>query len=256
MGGRRMEMVTSIEEGLKKLLLMREMDIPKYSYGKMQSSIVDQLCYQGKEIPVFYWRHEPKIMGLRIYGQKNVQENCTLNAYSFAGKDETIEELLFREMDLAEYILGAKVVKVTAVRNGDACNIIGVTELGTCVNLEIGTTMAPGSTNQCQHRLITKRGMANDRVVDTQVVQESVYVYDNRSTTPTTYSDLDLYLYGLRTTDILKVSFAFSILTERQNVEELILQAKHLNQVVKAVQESVDNCTTVSIMPCEEVQDE
>ena len=256
MGGRCMEKVTSIEEGLNKLFLMREMDIPKYSYGKMQSGLVDRLCYQGNEIPVFYWRHEPKNMGLRIYGQKNVQENCTLNVYSFTGKDETIEELLFREMDLAEHILGAKVVKVTAVRNGDACNIIGVTELGTCVNLEIGTTMAPGSTNQCQHRLITKRGMANDRVVDTQVVQESVYVYDNRSTTPTTYSDLDIYLYGLNTTDILKVSFAFSILIERQNVEELILQANHLNQVVKAVQESVEHCTTVSIMSCEEVRDE
>lgn len=256
MGDRQMEKIVSIEEGLVKLFKMREMDVPKYSYQKEKSNLVDKICYKGNEVPIFFWRHEPKIMGLRGYGQAIIEDNCTLNVYSFSGREVSLEELLFQEMDIAEHVLGARIKKVTAFRNGDACNIIGVTELGSCVNLEIGTTMAEGSTNQCQHRLITKHGMANDRAVDTQVVQEAIYVYDNRSVKPTTYSDLDEYLYGLSNTDVMKTSFAYSILAGEQNACELVKQGQHLYDVVKAVQQSVEERATISVIKREEGQNE
>ena len=47
-----------------------------------------------------------------------------------------------------------------------------VMEDGTTANLDLGNTMAPGSHIQCQHRLITKHGMANDLSVTDMTVQQ------------------------------------------------------------------------------------
>lgn len=49
-----MEKVTSVTEGINKMLRLRGREIPEYTYKhKAEGEYVDTLIYKGEEIPVF-----------------------------------------------------------------------------------------------------------------------------------------------------------------------------------------------------------
>ena len=163
----------------------------------------------GKLIPFPEWRFDPRISALYNYGSECPESISALNVYSFFGRETSLCAAMYRELDISDYILGSPIAKVTAYVNGEASNLIALTESGTALNLELGCTMANGAKNQCNHRLITKRGMACDMVVDTQTVSGMLNVFTSSGDE---YSldagDIDLYpldfedsfrAFGLRT---------------------------------------------------------
>ena len=80
--------VSSVVEGVRRLLTIRDAEIPELSLEKKPSGEhVDIVVIDGKRIPMLSWRYEPRMNALRNYGQKAVAENCCLNASSFVGKD-------------------------------------------------------------------------------------------------------------------------------------------------------------------------
>jgi hypothetical protein len=175
---------------------------------------------------------------LRSYGQKAVKENCCLNTSSFVGKDTDISDVIYKELDIAEYLLGEPIVKVTAFMNGAACNLIAKTESGMQANLELGATMAPGTIPQFQHRLITKHGMANDKGVNDLIEQNGVYVFSDSDTRPVVYDDGEYYLYGLGVEDSVICTYVLGIIRERVCADALVEQDKHLRVLLDAVYES------------------
>ena len=231
--------VSSVVEGVRRLLTIRDAEIPELSLEKKPSGEhVDIVVIDGKRIPMLSWRYEPRMNALRNYGQKAVAENCCLNASSFVGKDVDIRDVIYKELDISEYLLGEPIVKVTAFINGAACNLIAKTASGSQANLELGATMAPGTIPQFQHRLITKHGMANDKGVNDLVEQSGVYVFSDSDTRPVVYNDGEYYLYGLTVEESVDCTFIQGIIRGKVSADGLVAQDKHLRELVDAVYES------------------
>ena len=242
--------IKTVEEGVKKLLTIREVPIPGFSFfRKTKDDLTDLLVLEGdsRKIPLPYWHYDVRIRSIWNFCRTKLDTVCCLNAYSFFGKDMTFEQALYRELDIAEFVLCAKIKKVTAFKNGDACNLIAVTERGTVVNLDFGTTMANGAVNQCQHRVILQNSMVNDRVVDNQVVAHGTYVFSDHSDKPDVYDDLEVYLYGLGPEDCKIALYVNALIKKDEQIEMIFKNHVHLLKVMDAVIRSDKTDETVEV---------
>ena len=188
-------------------------------------------------IPLFDCRYDPRIAPIAIYGEET-EKNSALNVYSFVGNDISLDELMLKEMDIAEYVLHSKIHTVTAFVESNAVNMILVMENGTAANIDIGNTMAPGSRNQCQHRLITSKGMACDRGAGEYTTPSMLNVFQSDSMIVQTYDDDQYYLYGLSEADVNKAVTVFSILAGKLDVSEWAENKKRYLATIAAVYES------------------
>ena len=231
-----MEKVRDIRQGVEKLLKIRGREIPEFTFeNRQEGGFTPTLLWEGKKIPLFTTRYDPRIRHIAAYGNK-VEENSALNVYAFTGSDVSLDRLIYREICIAEFILHSKIVKITAFVNENAANIIAVMEDGTTANMDLGNTMAPGSHIQCQHRLITKHGMANDLSVTDMTVQHQVYIFSEDG--KAVYDDDEYYLYGLSEEEVETVLTIHGIFTGHISCETW--QEDHLRYVkmVEAVYES------------------
>ena len=121
-------------------------------------------------------------------------------------------------------------------------------ENGTCANMDLGNSMTPGSQNQCQHRLITKHGMANDRIVGNMTFQHQINVYGVDSAVPVTYDDDEYYLYGLSDEQIRKVAAVYAVLTGNEAYDVWIKNDIRYQAIVEAVYESDKQGKTVYLL--------
>ncbi len=242
-----MEKITDIEEGVRKLLSVEEYDIPDFIFRrKAEGELVDRLIYQGEEIPLFDSRYDPRVAPIAEYGSET-EKNSALNVYSFSGKDVSLSELMLKEMDIAEYVLHTKIRSVTAFVKPDAASMILVMEDGTAANIDVGTTMAPGSRNQCQHRLVTSKGEACDRGAGEYTTPSMLSVFRSESLVVQTYDDDQFYLYGLPEEDVNKAVTIFSILAGRLDVSDWKDNLKRYQAAIAAVYESDRQQRTIVI---------
>ncbi len=240
-----MEKITSIRQGVEKLLQIRGREIPDFALEpQTPEEYTDTLLWQGNRIPLFYSRYEPPIRAVAGYGN-HPESNSALNVYAFTGRHISLEQLIYRELDIAEFVLHSRVKKITAFVNQNAANIIAVMENGTAANLDLGNTMAEGAHQQCQHRLITDHGMANDRGVTDMIVQHQVYVFGQEGTEA--YDDDEYYLYGLDEDEVAKVLTVHAILTGKLECSDFAERDMRLRKMVEAVYESDRRGQTVSL---------
>ena len=231
-----MEKITEIRQGVEKLLKIRGREIPEFSLEQpKEDGFTPILLWEGKRIPLFTTRYDPRIRHIAAYGNKT-EDNSALNVYAFTGSDISLDQLIYREVCIAEFILHSKIKKITAFVNENAANIIAVMEDGTTANLDLGNTMAPGSHIQCQHRLITKHGMANDLSVTDMTVQHQVYVFSEEGTK--VYDDDEYYLYGLEEQEVETVLTIHGILTGHISAESWPEDHIRYEKMIAAVYES------------------
>ena len=231
-----MEKVTDIRQGVEKLLTIRGREIPAFSLEQPEEDgFTPILLWEGKRIPLFTTRYDPRIRHIAAYGSK-VEENSALNVYAFTGSDVSLRKLIYRELCIAEFILHSKIKKITAFVNENAANIIAVMEDSTTANLDLGNTMAPGSHIQCQHRLITKHGMANDLSVTDMTVQHQVYVFSQDGAK--VYDDDEYYLYGLDEAEVETVLTVHGILTGHISCESWAEDHQRYLAMIEAVFQS------------------
>lgn len=241
-----MKPITTVEEGVRKLLELRGLPVPEFSfYARGAEAPTDTLILEGKKLPLFSTRFDCRLYDLAQYGA--VGGNSALNVYSYTGKNISLRQLIYRETEIAEYILHAKVREVTAFVNGDAANVILLMEDGTTANLDLGTTMAEGSTEQCHHRLITSHGMANDVPVGAQTVQHQLTVFSQNAPAPVAYDDDEFYLYGLDDTDVARVLTIHAIMTGRLCADSFVQDDARYRAVTEAVFRSAEQHTTVRL---------
>ena len=242
--------IKTLEEGINKLLTIREVPIPRYTFTrKTPADLTDLLTLEGEDekIPLPYWHYDTRICSIRDFCRAKLDTVCCLNAYSFFGKDMIFAQALYRELDIAEFVLCAKIKKVTAFKNGDACNLIAVTDRGTLANIDLGATMAKGAVNQCQHRVILQNSMVNDRVVDNQVVAHGTYVFTDKSTKPEVFDDLEVYLFGLDAEDCKMAMYIKALIEKSEDVNEIRANHAHLMKVMEAVLKSDQTAATVEV---------
>lgn len=231
-----MEKITSIHDGVKKLLEIRGREVPEFVLEPCESAgFADTLVWNGQRIPLLHSRYMPRIRAIAGYGGRP-ENNSALNVYSFTGCDVSLEQLIYRELDIAEFILHSKVKKITAFVNRNAASIIAVMENDTCANLDLGNTMADGAHYQCQHRLVTNHGMANDLSATDMTIQHQMYVFGQEGTT--VYDDDEFYLYGLDEDEVAKVLTIHAVLTGKVEWHDWADRDARYRRLIAAVYES------------------
>lgn len=231
-----MEKVKSVEQGVRKLLEIRHLTVPAFRYEKATAGeYCDVLELEGKRIPLLAMRTDLQIASLIEYGE--IGGNSALNAHAFASSDMTMEQLMYREFDIAEAVLHSEIVRVMAYVNGGAANVIAVMADGTCANLELGNTLAKGARHQTLHRIITNHGMANDRALDcqTNVSQITLFGADG---TQCGFDDDEYYLWGLSEDEVRAVFAIHAIIVGALDASDFArIDARH-RAAVNAAMES------------------
>ncbi len=190
-------------------------------------------------VPLLPWRSERRFQELR-----NLVQNQTITPVlmcRFAcitdGSALPLDALLYREFDLAEWLAGAPLASIYASIDGQlAANAVVRLANGVVCSVEVATTLPSGTPMQDRHEIIARRGVASDRVVDTQVPQSSVYVWSDNETAQ--FTDTDAELPGLNSDSVALVRAACDALKRPESRQELHSQHQRLRRLVALARQS------------------
>lgn len=198
-------------------------------------------------VSTFPWRYERRFTEL-----KNIVDNHTVNGIShmrvcrIESKGANLSDILYRELDLCEWILSDKIIEIFAVKTDNAINAIAKMKSSVICTLEVATTLAENAEIIDKHEIIAQQGIACDRVVDTQVPQSSIYVYKEKEE-PEKYLDVDFELYGLSIEDVAIVRSAFELAKNTSFLVDLRKQAIHLKNLILCVEKSVETISNIEV---------
>ena len=186
------------------------------------------------KVPLLQWRVERRFAEL-----KNLIDNKTLedvSTFRFAhlapAEDKSLDDLIYQELDLCEWLGGAPVNRLFAVFHGEkAANIIVKLKNGLSCSVECSVMLPPGADAISRHEIIARRGVASDQVVDTQVPQSSIYTYTAENAKR--FTDVDAEIFGLSQADVHTVRAAFKVLSCPEIADEWAAQEQHLLDLVK-----------------------
>ncbi|MBN2291243.1 MAG: hypothetical protein JXM70_02395 [Pirellulales bacterium] len=191
-----------------------------------------------KVVPLFAWRKQRRFVEL-----KKIVENRTITpvlmarfACLAAGDSLSLSNILYREFDLLEWITGQSISRMYATSAPRAMNAVVRLDDGSIASIEVATTLPSGTPIEDRHELIARRGMASDRVVDTQCRQESIYVWlkDRRAS----FTDVDNELYGLDEEQVALVRSAYDALSDTESHQQLRRRHEYLTSLVDAAMQS------------------
>lgn len=189
-------------------------------------------------IPLLPWRHQRRFVELRRLVQAGTVDPVLMVRFSCQTDPQRMPlvAVLYREFDLAEWLLGAPIAGLMASINGPSANVVLRMAGGVVVGVEAGAGLPAGSETLDRHELIARRGVASDRVVDTQVPQSSVYLYGPGAVRQ--WTDTDAELYGLSAEEIDLVRAAFEVMARPEMAGDLRRQHARLARLVRLALES------------------
>ena len=193
-------------------------------------------------LPLLPWRSERRFQELRRLVEDRTVSPLLMCRFSCMtdGRTMDLAAVLYREFDLAEWLSGSPIAAVHAsIQAGRWANVILRLADGTVCGVEVGVTLPAGTTMIDRHELIARRGVACDRVVDSQVPQNSVYMFTAAGAGQ--YTDVDAELFGLSTDDVNLVRAAYDALANFQRADVLRGQHRRLAGLVRTAFES-DRC--------------
>ena len=206
----------------------------KYGAKKGEITIKDGHCFVGAT-PLRPGRMERKIVELKKMTENGTLEGVsTLRFASFAGRaacpqaaarrvennvpcQVQLQAMLAKELDLAAYLGASDVVRVMAVANGPAVNVLAKLANDVNVSVEIGTGLPRGEAGYDRHEIIAKRGVACDQTVDTHTPHASIRVSGANGMEE--FTDVDTELFGLSYEEIGNVRAVFALLQGRASAK-------------------------------------
>jgi hypothetical protein len=194
---------------------------------------------QKNQIPLLPWRVKRKFVELKKIVEDTVIEDVCLFRFCCLGnKDEwSLFSLLYREMDLLEFIGNGKINSVQAVFSDDQVgNVILRLNNNALCSIEVGIQMPAGSLLVERHEIIARRGVTSDLVVDTQIPQSSVYSYTKNG--EIRYTDVDMELFGFDELQIDHIRSAFQVIKNPELSDQWLEQHNHLVKLVQMVFDS------------------
>ncbi len=200
------------------------------------------------EVPLLSWRVGRSFTELRkMVADSVVEHACLLRFSCLASPDGwPLPALLYREADLCEYIGGGKTASVFAVWDQQrTANVILKLDTGLLCSIEISLQLPAGSALQERHEIIGRRGTASDRVVDTQVPQQSVYLFGTEG--EKRYTDTDMELFGFGANEAGQIRAAFEMYRTPGLREVWAAQHRRLVKVVKAAAASAEQREKIMI---------
>ena len=185
--------------------------------AKGEITLKDGHCWVGAT-PLIPGRMERKIVELKKMTENGTLEGVsTLRFAAFAPKGADIEAMLAKELDLAAYLGASDVVRVMAVANGNAVNVLAKLANDVNVSVEIGAALPKGEAPYDRHEIIAKRGVACDQTVDTHTPHASIRCWNGNGAVE--YTDVDTELFGLSYEEIWNVRAAFALLQKRADAK-------------------------------------
>ncbi len=221
--------------------------IKKYSVDTDAVLSPDGKCVRigGEDIPTLPWESERRIIELRnLVVTKRVGNMCTYRIGHTSTKGKDIFELLAREIGILEFTVDSKVKEIFAIAGKDTMNCIAETENGCVATIELATTLDEGTPDIDKHEIITDNGVACDRVVDTQVPQNSIYVFGKNSAT---FLDTDAELWGYKEIEVNTIRNAFALAKSADARECAKAKYQHIEKVVLAAKESLATLENVKV---------
>jgi len=165
----------------------------------------------GSAVPLLPWRVERRFAELKKIIDSRTLEHVSTLRFAVMRSGARLEHLVYREFDLCEWMAGSPIRKTFASVAGDkVANVIVTFANGMSASVECSAALPEGAAEIDRHEIIARRGVACDRVVDTQVPQASIYAVTAEGTK--TYTDTDAELFGFSDAEIWTVRAAFAVL--------------------------------------------
>ena len=238
-----MKICKSIEEGVASV-----MDVYGYKTDKTWKyvpatgdDLCDKLVIDGVEYPFFWWRTDVQIALMTKMAP--ARKPCSMKLNRSCSKSEGLERLLYRELDIAERMMGSSIAKLMCFRNQNAMNMIATMENERVAIFELAAALNEKTEEQGRHTYWGQDGMASDKVVSQKVTSDSIYLFTEDEETPKTYNDIFIYMYGLSRTDATKASAIIDVLLGKTDINEWKEKDEHIRRCIEA---AVRSCETES----------
>jgi hypothetical protein len=192
-------------------------------------------------IPLLPWRSERRFVELKRLvdgGTVAPVVMCRFSCFT-TGDPMGLKAILYRELDLVEWLTGSPIVAVCAsMAAGRSANVLVRVQSGLACSVEAGATLPPAAQPPVvdRHELIAQRGVASDHVVDTQLPQSSIYTFTGKGMDR--YTDTDAELFGLDSDRAALVRAAYGFAAQPDRVDALRRQHRRLAQLIELSCES------------------
>ncbi len=210
--------------------------LSKYSVDK--NAVIDgaNVIVDGKSLPLLPWRKERRLVELHnLVANGTLTGISTLRILRIVHRGADLMNQLYREIDIAQYILGSNIREIFAIGDkAHALNLIAKTVDGYVVSFEISATLPEGAPVIDKHEIIAVGGVACDRAADTQVPQNSIYLFGDDQTVA--YTDVDAELFGLSIDQCAIVRSAFEI---AKTGSDFTAEANRVAAVIEAAEKSM-----------------
>ncbi|MEA4862991.1 MAG: hypothetical protein AB7F40_02880 [Victivallaceae bacterium] len=199
-----------------------------------------QLKYaDGRSAVLLPWRVERRFAELRKMTEDGTLEDVSTLRLAAADGSKTLGELMFRELDICAFLGKSEISGVFMVAGGGStANLLVKLADGKRAAIELSCILPGGAEPMDRHELIARRGVACDRVVDTQVPQSSIYMFTSDG--EARYTDTDSELFGLSAEEINTVRAAFELLKNPDLADEWNTCAVRAERVAAAALESAE----------------
>lgn len=232
-----MEKCLTIEDGVRNVLEIFEKELVSWKYiSAKDGEYTDCLVLDGERYPLFWWRADPQIDMMRELAPE--RKICSMKLNRVCPKCWGLEKLLYKELDIAEYIMDTRVKTVMNFRQGDSMNMLCTMENDRVSVFELGATLHDDAEEQGRHTYWGEDGMASDRVVSQKLPGKAVYLFTQDKPEPETYHDLFIYMYGLSRTDVLKATCIAEILLGRRDISDWKEKDVHYRHCIRVAAES------------------
>ena len=220
--------------------------LKKYSVnaaGKFKNAHTAEI--DGEEYPLLPWESERKFAELKNIAAGRLGNPCTYRVAHSVAQGGDVFEVLRREAGVVEFTVNSAVKEVFAIGGKDVLNAVLETENGYVCTLEIAATLPKGEREIEKHEIITDNGAACDMVVDTQVPQSSVYVFDG---VKKQFTDVDAELYGYGADEVAAIRNAFELCRDEKRRAHNKKQAEHLDAVIAAAKRSLQETENIKVV--------
>lgn len=195
----------------------------------------------NRQLPLLYWRIRRPILELKkIIDDRVIHDVCLIRC-SHLGNFQSggLKELIYQKLDICEFITSNHIISVFAVTNDPKhVNIIAKLSSGVICSIEICLNLSQETSVQVRNEIIARRGVASDRVVDTQIQQHSIYCFSQNGNK--CYTDSDMELFGFNAKDTELIRSGFEIVKNKSLQLEWKKQHKRLTTLVNAVFKSAN----------------
>ena len=198
-----------------------------------------------KNVPVLPWESERRIIELRnLVVSGRLGNMCTYRIGHTAKKGADLFEMLAREVGILEFTVSSTAKEIFAIAGKNTMNCIVETENGCVCTIELGATLENTQKDVDKHEIITDNGVGCDRVVDTQMPQDSIYVFGKNKQA---FMDTDAELYGYEEIEINTIRNAFAAAKNVEVQTANVAKWAHIQKVVEGAKKSLATLENVKV---------